>query len=419
MDNKFKSLETIIKEMANIHRNSELRKKVTNVARPDTATDPTDVKSKIAKQAEIKNKIIDEAKDEAPKKDSKSDESHMDDPKKVKGGKTEVDVQPTTDDRLSDDSAETKDSDKTRRKENKKIGQKGAPIKEAADTSVKKYEGPKHTYGPDGTRHKEVLKQIKDVITKHLNHTNFNKEETQMFSDKKFGVSESVIKSVLAIVEADKNKSIDGAESGAKSEKDETKKVAKMKGMCPSCKKSPCECMKEEKSCGCGGNCKCSTNEELKGGQKKLDKNHNGHLDKQDFEMLRGKKKMKEEAEHLDEISKKTAMSAYQSATFVDDEHPKADAIRGHIEKKWGKEMGKHADAHAHLSNYPRHNPFQKDDKLKSAKPASKMRTTASGKIHKQDIAAKKTEIKSRMKEEVEFSAEEIARIEAIAKEME
>ena len=81
--------------------------------------------------------------------------------------------------------------------------------------------------------------------------------------------------------------------------------------------------------------------------------------------------------------------------------------------------MGKHADAHAHLSNYPRHNPFQKDDKLKSAKPASKMRTTASGKIHKQDIAAKKTEIKSRMKEEVEFSAEEIARIEAIAKEME
>jgi hypothetical protein len=32
----------------------------------------------------------------------------------------------------------------------------------------------------------------------------------------------------------------------------------------------------------------------LVGDQKKLDKNHNGHLDKQDFEMLRGKKKMME-----------------------------------------------------------------------------------------------------------------------------
>jgi hypothetical protein len=41
-------------------RNSAKRMQVTNVARPDTATDPTDVKSKIAKQGEIKTKIIDE-----------------------------------------------------------------------------------------------------------------------------------------------------------------------------------------------------------------------------------------------------------------------------------------------------------------------------------------------------------------------
>jgi hypothetical protein len=126
------------------------------------------------------------------------------------------------------------------------------------------------------------------------------------------------------------------------------------------------------------------------------------------------KRMAKEEAEQIDEISKKTAMSAYQSATFVDSEHPKADAIRGHIEKKWGKEMGKHADAHAYLSNYPRHNPFQKDDELERAKPASSMRMTSAGKIHKQDIAAKKSEIKSRMKEEFEevtFSDAELAHL--------
>ena len=247
---KFRSLESIIKEM-NMNRNTELRKKVTNVARPDTATDPTDVKSKIAKQGEIKNKIIDEAnqssahkmakmmahgfaaaghkaelhpdgsatvhtkpahdnsyssanvvdshlkhhgfmfnhpakaydnhkqsmnghsihvtktptghaihiksnnvkeqfdleeaKDddtsdkvaakskETPKKDTKSDESHMDDPKKVKGGKTEVDVEPVTDDRLSDESSETKQADKARKKANKEIGQKTASVKEEVE----------------------------------------------------------------------------------------------------------------------------------------------------------------------------------------------------------------------------------------------------------------------------------------------
>lgn len=47
--------------------------------------------------------------------------------------------------------------------------------------------------------------------------------------------------------------------------------------------------------------------EELKGGQKKLDKNHNGKLDGQDFKMLR-----KEEA--LDEISSKLASKAAEKA---------------------------------------------------------------------------------------------------------
>ena len=42
-----------------MNRNTELRKKVHNVARPDDA-DPTSEKSKLAKQAEIKTKIIDE-----------------------------------------------------------------------------------------------------------------------------------------------------------------------------------------------------------------------------------------------------------------------------------------------------------------------------------------------------------------------
>jgi len=41
--------------------------------------------------------------------------------------------------------------------------------------------------------------------------------------------------------------------------------------------------------------------EELKGGQVKIDKNHNGKIDGQDFKILRGEKKVKEEVE-LDEV---------------------------------------------------------------------------------------------------------------------
>lgn len=49
--------------------------------------------------------------------------------------------------------------------------------------------------------------------------------------------------------------------------------------------------------------------EELKGGQKKIDKNHNGKIDGQDFAILRGQKKANEEVEQIDELSKDTLKS--------------------------------------------------------------------------------------------------------------
>lgn len=53
----------------------------------------------------------------------------------------------------------------------------------------------------------------------------------------------------------------------------------------------------------------CEVNEELKGGQKKIDKNHNGKIDGQDFAILRGQKKANEEVEQIDELSKDTLHS--------------------------------------------------------------------------------------------------------------
>ena len=112
-----------------------------------------------------------------------------------------------------------------------------------------------------------------------------------------------------------------------------------------------------------------------------------------------------EEIEQVDEVSKKTAMSAYQSASFVDSEHPKQDAIRGHIERKWGKEMGKHADAHAHVSNYGRNEPgkragdsFRHQDKLTGYGSKTKAgRISKSGTMNKQDQKYNASAIKNRL----------------------
>ena len=57
-----------------------------------------------------------------------------------------------------------------------------------------------------------------------------------------------------------------------------------------------------------------TTNEELKGGQKKIDKNHNGKLDAHDFLLLRKKKKVAEEAEQIDELSRQTTSSYFNKA---------------------------------------------------------------------------------------------------------
>jgi len=147
----YRSLETKIRQLMFAEaeaRNTKLRMKVTNVGRPDTTENPTDTKSKLAKQGEIKAKIIDEValdagpnqpidneekknkKDPNPKKKGADDEL---DPKEIKGGKTEVDLQPRTNDNSEDQSQEDKISQKAKNKANKEIGAKG--VKEETMTN--------------------------------------------------------------------------------------------------------------------------------------------------------------------------------------------------------------------------------------------------------------------------------------------
>ena len=93
--------------------------------------------------------------------------------------------------------------------------------------------------------------------------------------------------------------------------------------------------------------------------------------------------------------------------------------------------MGKHADAHAHVSNYGRNEPgkragdfFKHQDKLTGFDKTKPGRISKSGTMNKQDqkynaSAIKKrlgTHTKPKLPEEVQLSDAELARIEEITK---
>jgi hypothetical protein len=70
----------------------------------------------------------------------------------------------------------------------------------------------------------------------------------------------------------------------------------------------PCAAAEAKGDCNCScedkviEDCGCSEVEEMNANQKKLDKNHNGKLDSQDFKIIRGKKKKQtEQTEPIDE----------------------------------------------------------------------------------------------------------------------
>ena len=75
--------------------------------------------------------------------------------------------------------------------------------------------------------------------------------------------------------------------------------------------------------------------ESLKGNQKKIDKNHNNKIDAQDFKILRAQK---EEVEELDEVSLKTATSAYVARMGREDDKSPVKAVKtmNNIAKKHG-----------------------------------------------------------------------------------
>jgi hypothetical protein len=159
----------------------------------------------------------------------------------------------------------------------------------------------------------------------------------------KFGLSDSLINSVREVVEGK---------------------------VCPKCGKNPCQCAGDPKE----------VDEALKGGQKKLDKNHNGKLDADDFKKLR-----KEEVEQLDELSPKTLYSYGSKA------HNQVIKTGMGLTKKQGGLKTKGVSL--------------EDGKRKMANRKAGV-----------ELAHKKAQAKTN--EGVEFSEAEIARIESILKDL-
>ena len=356
----YRSLESKIRDLwiAEANRNTEIRKKVENVGRPkDNVKDET---SKLAKQGEIKTKIIDEAidgdvankvSDKKAKKDTEMDDM---DAKTIKGGKTEVDLNPKTDDSTENSTDEDKKSKKATNKENKQIGAKGV------------------------------------------------KEET-MTDKLTFGSPQSLIDS---IAEAMKN----------------------MKGICPKCKKAKCMCeaWKEE----------TELEEKLVGGQKKIDKNHNGKIDAQDFKILKSKKKV-EEAYGNSEGKTATGTKWSDNSVSVSVHHKgKKEVFTGkhdYVAKKLKAQHGmsihdvsfkKAADMKEEVEEIDERNienKAKKDDAAMAVGAKNRdehhnakrgMRTDVADKIRGREVMQGKPRTRY---EEVELSAEELARIEEIA----
>ena len=463
----------------------------------------------------------------AKDKKKKGAESDLDDAGEIKGGKTEVVLNPTTDDSISDDSRESESSRKARKKANAEIGQKGAPIKEeviseayasksTAHTLAKKltsgfmhkpkyhadgsatittndkggvkshhyidshlkhagfdfnhptktydnhtqsahghtvtvqrvspsshtlhirsnmkeaanlgghettdYEGPYMTLGPDGKqgRHKELAgaavrasarsphankPKIKESLDERM-HSGLEGEikdvsPTAEPKSKSFGSSKTEVK-IGAKIKEDTQMNNIGKKFGVSDAMVEAAKaILEMKGKCPKCGKTSCMCESVDKNDPFDGvktgqekkieksfvadvakmKKKEGMKEELVGNQKKLDKNHNGRLDKQDFKILRNKKKMEEEVEQVNEASK----SSMAKPKSYSDTMKKAPTFSS--------------------SNIAK---MERDEKARQSKQAF-------GDMFGGGNPAGNLRVK---KEEVEFSEAEIARIEAIAKEI-
>lgn len=335
----YRSLEQKIRLVvreATEKRNDEIRKKIENVGRPtDNVKDDS---FKLAKQGEIKTKIIDEAgrvlpdltQKEPEKQHSKDYLSRM--PKKRENDNWKAYVKTGADWAKPENVKEEEQIDELSPelvgKVNKARTVGGKPSKtEAGERTLQTAVKNAWVKTKVGTVKKETIEEdsVAGVSTKDT-----PKEQPEVGKQKK--ENQKDLKDAGSIkggkTEVDLNPTTDdrddagkkmdndskkatkaaNAQAGVKEETMDTrnfglpadliKTVAETMGKCSKCGKMPCQCDGDPKK----------VEEELKGNQKKLDKNHNGKLDSDDFKMLR-----KEEVVDEASMSRREAGAHYDA----------------------------------------------------------------------------------------------------------
>ena len=298
-------------------RNTMLRKKVENVGRPEDDTKDAET-SKLAKQAEIKKKIIDEAlvghhdfEVEYEKK------KYSGDPHTVK--KTETYKVPKE---FHGQGVGSHSSIMKRIKDHPESAAIHTKHREAGFSVSEK---PIKFKGTNEETVIEAMGEIQDLVKVDKKPKDSDSEKDPMKITG--GKTEVDLKPVTndapenQNMEDDKSKKTTKEENkkiGAKGVKEETmsgkltfgssqsqinavtEAMKMMKGVCPKCGKVTCQCDGDPKV----------AKEELVGGQKKLDANHNGKIDAEDFKLLKAKK-MKEEVESINELDRDGMVKRY------------------------------------------------------------------------------------------------------------
>ena len=288
----FRSLEQVYRELRE-SRGTEIRRKIANVGRPENNV--KDETSKLAKQAEIK-KIIDEAKRKV-KEDDQSD-----DPiariNAVANNLKQITNEPKSAPKLPNVDDHNIDLLKTGMKK---------PVKEAKEDDKKKSFPPKKDDSDKDDKKSDTVGKSdnKDSKTDDMDAKEIKGGKTQVdlnpkTDDDPDDTSTETKKSKTAAKAANK-------EIGAKGVKEE---------------------IMHRKNLGLPESLIQAVTEVLKGGQKKLDKNHNGKLDGDDFKKLRKEDKScacegkgpcqcetKEEVEQIVELSKDTLQKYVRKAS--------------------------------------------------------------------------------------------------------
>lgn len=256
------ALQSKVSEAADPDKNTEERKKIRVVSRPDDpkATSPD---SKLARTAEYKTKIIDEekplmfsdksfglpkslidsVKSITEKKDPKAVKDDEKDPKDIGKDKTEVDLEPETKDKLDND-GDSDDSKKKSKKDDDKKDMKEAvdQLGEADVSTSKKVTGTAMHLGKDAkydTNPKAFDAKTFDPKNKKTMPRNVyvkTKPSGKLPEEAEQPVDESL---------SPKQKKI-AAMAGDKGKIDAADFKALRSGKCHKCGKKPCECMKEE-----------------------------------------------------------------------------------------------------------------------------------------------------------------------------